>query len=132
MTFSFLNETRKGFAMKWHQIENSKLAFFAVRVAILAVGVVFCYHLTIGITLTKLEKMVNIAQWFQAKVDSLDGVTLSKSLERLVEKTALSEREAERVALDAQRLLDNFSPVIDLVLLYQPQKLKTPYAKSGQ
>lgn len=118
--------------MSWHQIENSKLAFFVARVAILGVATVFCYHLTIGITLTKLEKMVNVAQWFQTKVDTLEGVTLSKSIERLVEKTKLSEKEAQRVTSDTQRLLENFSPVIDTVLRYNPTKVRLSDANSTQ
>ena len=108
--------------MNWEKIENSKLGSFAVRVSIICVALVFCYHLTIGVTLTKVEKIMNTAQWFQAKVDDFSSLLVVKGFERIVDRTELSEQDGEKLAEDMRQILKNLSPVIDEIVTYEPKK----------
>ena len=83
--------------MNWEKIENSKLGSFAVRVSIICVALVFCYHLTIGVSLTKVEKIMNTAQWFQAKVDDFSSLLVVKGFERIADRTELSEQDGDKL-----------------------------------
>ena len=101
--------------------DNSKIFYFATKTLILSVVLIFTYHLTIGITLTKLDKITDVIVWFQERVESLDTFIAIKGFDKLILKTELSESERNKVRNNTKKLLNNLSPVIDEIILYEPK-----------
>jgi hypothetical protein len=106
-------------------IQENKLTnmlYFSTKAIVLSIVFIFSYHLTIGITLTKLDKITDVIVWFQERVESIDTFIAIKGFDKLILKTELSENEREKIRNNTSKLLNNLSPVIDEILLYKPQE----------
>ena len=79
-------------------------------------------HLTIGITLTKLDKVADVVVWFQERVENMDTFIAIKGFDKLILKTELSDNEKNKIRNNTKKLLNNLSPILDEVLLYKPVK----------
>jgi hypothetical protein len=102
--------------------ESFKIFYFATKIFILSIVFVFAYHLTIGITLTKLDKVTDVVVWFQERVENMDTFIAIKGFDKLILKTELSDNEKNKIRNNTKKLLNNLSPILDEVLLYKPVK----------
>lgn len=104
---------------------NGSLFNFFTRSMILAFIVTMTYHFTIGVTLTKVDKIMDQVAWIRGKVESLDKKAIEKALHRFPDKVNLTEAEKDRIREDVRVLLEKLSPIVDELYLYNP-KSKSP------
>jgi len=102
--------------------ESFKIFYFATKTLIISIVIIFAYHLTIGITLTKLDKVADVVVWFQERVENMDTFIAIKGFDKLILKTELSDNEKNKIRNNTKKLLNNLSPILDEVLLYKPVK----------
>ena len=107
-----------------NQQKTSDTFYFLTKVVIISFALIFTYQFTIGITLSKLDKISDVAIWFQDKVDNLDMFTTIKGVDKLIKKSELSDGEAKKLRNSTQKVLKNFSPIIDEIIMYEPKIIK--------
>jgi hypothetical protein len=94
---------------------------FATRSLILALIFIISYHLTIGITLTKVDKIVDQVVWAKEKIESMDQQLIEKAFHRLPSKIEFSDSASERLRTDTKIWINKLSPIIDEFYLYKPK-----------
>jgi len=99
---------------------SSPLFNFFTRSMILAFAVVMVYHFTIGVTLTKIDKIMDQIIWVRGKVESVDKTMIQKAVHRLPSKINLSTREEEMLRDDTREILRKLSPIFDELYSYKP------------
>ncbi len=104
-------------------IENSPLFNFFTRSVILAFVITMTYHFTIGVTLTKVDKIMDQVIWAREKVESIDKKMIQKAFHRWPSKINLSKEEEDKLRIDTKELIIKLSPIIDEFYMYKP-KLK--------
>ncbi len=104
--------------------KTSDIFYFLTKTIIISIALIFTYQFTIGITLNKLDKISDVAIWFQDKVDNLDTFTTIKGVDKFIKKSELSDGEAEKLRNSTQKILHNFSPIIDEIIMYEPKKIR--------
>ena len=108
--------------MKKNEISSPLFNFFT-RSMILAFVFTITYHFTIGITLSKIDKIMDQVIWARGKVELIDKKMIQKVFHRWPSKIHLSKDEEERLRSDTKDLMIKLAPVIDELYLYKP-KLK--------
>ncbi len=104
-------------------IENSPLFNFFTRSVILAFVITMTYHFTIGVTLTKVDKIMDQVIWAREKVESIDKKMIQKAFHRWPSKINLSKEEEANLRADTKELIIKLSPIIDEFYMHKP-KLK--------
>ena len=86
-----------------------KEVLYFVKMALFISAIfIFTYHLTIGVAIKKIED----------RVEGIDNFIAKTGIDNIISKTNLSESERNRIRNNTKKLLENLSPVIDEILLY--------------
>ena len=101
------------------QDKNFKeVLYFVTKALFISAIFIFTYHLTIGVAIKKIDNIANVIYSLQDRVEGIDNFIVKMGIDNINSKNKLSESERYRIRNNTKKLLENLSPVIDEILLY--------------
>ena len=86
-----------------------EVLYFVTKALFISAIFIFTYHLTIGVAIKKIDNITDVIYSLHDRVEGIDNIN---------SKNKLSESERNRIRNNTKKLLENLSPVIDEILLY--------------
>ena len=101
------------------QDKNFKeVLYFVTKTLFISAIFIFTYHLTIGVAIKKIDNITDVIYSLQDRVEGIDNFIVKMGIDNINSKNKLSESERHRIRNNTKKLLENLSPVIDEILLY--------------
>ena len=101
------------------QDKNFKeVLYFVTKALFISAIFIFTYHLTIGVAIKKIDNITDVIYSLQDRVEGIDNFIVKMGIDNINSKNKLSESERHRIRNNTKKLLENLSPVIDEILLY--------------
>ena len=101
------------------QDKNFKeVLYFVTKALFISAIFIFTYHLTIGVAIKKIDNITDVIYSLQDRVEGIDNFIEKMGIDNINSKNKLSESERYRIRNNTKKLLENLSPVIDEILLY--------------
>ena len=105
------------------QDKNFKeVLYFVTKTLFISAIFIFTYHLTIGVAIKKIDNITDVIYSLQDRVEGIDNFIAIMGIDNINSKNKLSEIERNRIRNNTKKLLENLSPVIDEILLYDFNK----------
>ena len=92
--------------------------YFVTKALFISAIFIFTYHLTIGVAIKKIDNITDVIYSLHDRVESIDNFIAEMGIDNINSKNKLSESERNRIRNNTKKLLENLSPVIDEILLY--------------
>ena len=101
------------------QDKNFKeVLYFVTKALFISAIFIFTYHLTIGVAIKKIDNITDVIYSLQDRVEGIDNFIAIMGIDNINSKNKLSESERYKIRNNTKKLLENLSPVIDEILLY--------------
>ena len=94
--------------MNFQDKNFKEVLYFVTKALFISAIFIFTYHLTIGVAIKKIED----------RVEGIDNFIAKMGIDNINSNNKLSESERNRIRNNTKKLLENLSPVIDEILLY--------------
>ena len=122
--------------MNFQDKNFKEVLYFVTKALFISAIFIFTYHLTIGVAIKKIDnitgKIDNITEVaikkidnitdviysLQDRVEGIDNFIAKMGIDNINSNNKLSESERNRIRNNTKKLLENLSPVIDEILLY--------------
>ena len=105
------------------QDKNFKeVLYFVTKALFISAIFIFTYHLTIGVAIKKIDNITDVIYSLQDRVEGIDNFIAIMGIDNINSKNKLSESERYKIRNNTKKLLENLSPVIDEILLYDFNK----------
>ena len=99
-----------------------EVLYFVTKALFISAIFIFTYHLTIGVAIKKIDNITDVIYSLQDRVEGIDNFIEKMGIDNINSKNKLSESEIYRIRNNTKKLLENLSPVIDEILLYDFNK----------
>ena len=108
-------QSRK-FDCDWKNFKE--VLYFVTKALFISAIFIFTYNLTIGVAIKKIDNITDVIYSLQDRVEGIDNFIVKMGIDNINSKNKLSESERYRIRNNTKKLLENLSPVIDEILLY--------------